>query len=189
MGNTGPGTKDVQLLSGGPDSEAGPGSPSIGLEWVVWTAAPRTSAHPPCGPGRPCWPPWWAPRAIAASGPIRARFQLHFYKVSQNGQVSPKYVHKACHSPCFHFRLQKSPLEILRFPFLRAFSPKELMTLFWPDLGFLVKMTKCRPYVHTCARRGRSIPPRCHASKLAPVTPLLIELSAGPHSLILPECA
>ena len=36
--------------------------------------------------------------------------------------------------------------------------------------GILVKMTKCRPYVHTCAcREGVADTPTVHASKLAPV--------------------
>ena len=71
----------------------------------------------------------WDPQN-AASWPITARFRSIYSKVSQNGQVSPKYVHKASHSPCFHFGLQKSPLEFLRFPVLRAFSHKELMGCF-----------------------------------------------------------
>ena len=97
----------------------------------------------------------------AASWPIRARFQLLFSKVSQNGIVSQKCINKACHSPYFQNRVQKSPLDILRFPFLSAFSHKELMGHFDPGSGLIVKMTKCRPYVHPpChARRGRQIPP------------------------------
>ena len=63
----------------------------------------------------------------AASGPIRARIHHISYKVSQNGQVSPEFDQKACHSPYLQNGLQISPLEILRFPFLLAFSCKELM--------------------------------------------------------------
>ena len=63
----------------------------------------------------------------AASWPITARFDVIFHKVSQNRVVSPESVQKASHSPCFQNRLQKSPLEILRFPFSLAFSHKELM--------------------------------------------------------------
>ena len=73
---------------------------------------------------------------------------------------------------------QKSPLEILRFPFSSAFSPKELMTHFRPDSDFLVKMTKCRLNVYTCTRKGRSIP-HVTTQQAATVVPLLIELSAG----------
>ena len=60
----------------------------------------------------------------------RARFQVISWKVSQNGQVSPRNVQKACHSPYSQNEAQKSPLEILRFLFLLAFSHKELMGLF-----------------------------------------------------------
>ena len=66
---------------------------------------------------------------IPASWPIKARFNLILLKVSQNGEVSPEYVQKACHSPCFQKLVQKSPLEFLRFPVLLAFSHKELMGL------------------------------------------------------------
>ena len=43
--------------------------------------------------------PGAGPSQIAASQPIGARFDLILLKVSQNGQVSPEYVEKACHSP------------------------------------------------------------------------------------------
>ena len=61
---------------------------------------------------------------------IWARIDLIFQKLSQNGQVSLEYVEKASHSPYIQNGLQNSPLEILRFPLLPAFSHKELMTLF-----------------------------------------------------------
>ena len=64
---------------------------------------------------------------IAASGPIRARFDDISWKLSQNHEVSPKYVEKACHSPYFQNELRMSPLGILRFLFSLAFSHKELM--------------------------------------------------------------
>ena len=57
----------------------------------------------------------------------KARFHSFYWKVSQNDEVSPKNVEKAYHSPYFQNRVQKSPLEILRFPFLPAFSCKELI--------------------------------------------------------------
>ena len=63
-----------------------------------------------------------------------------------------KSVDKACHTPCFQNGLEKSALEILRISFSPAFSHKELMTLFWADPDFLVKMTKCRRSAHRCAR-------------------------------------
>ena len=101
-----------------------------GLEWVV--SRSRTSAAP--GPPLPAVGPaslsGLAPRAIPASGPITARFHYILLKVSQNGGVSPLFVNKAYHSPCFQNAVQMSPLEILRFPILPAFSHKELMGVF-----------------------------------------------------------
>ena len=67
---------------------------------------------------------------LAALGPIRARFQSILSKVSQNSEVSPKYVKKAYHSPYFQNGSIKSPLDFLGFPFLPAFSHKELIGLF-----------------------------------------------------------
>ena len=97
-------------------------------EWMVWTAAPRPrTLHPPSGPGPAPAGHSLVQGPLPVSGPITARFDLIFHKVSQNGIVSPKMSHKACHSPCSQNRVQKSALEILRFPILRAFSHKELM--------------------------------------------------------------
>ena len=62
----------------------------------------------------------------------KARFHSYSCKVSQNGRVSPEFVEKACHSPHSQNGLQKSALEILRFPISAAFSHKELMGLFRP---------------------------------------------------------
>ena len=110
---------------------SGPGSPCRGLEW--WSQEPDVPVAPgdhPCGARSALRPSLSPPRANPASWPIRARIGSHLLKVSQNSKVSPKYVEKASRSPCFHFRAQKSPLEILRFPFSRAFSHKELMGLF-----------------------------------------------------------
>ena len=45
-----------------------------------------------------------------------ARFDLISWKLSQNRGVSSVFVEKACHSPYSQNRVQKSPLEILRFP-------------------------------------------------------------------------
>ena len=59
-----------------------------------------------------------------------ARFNVISLEVSQNGQVSPKKCQKASISPCFQNGLKKSPLGILRIPYLAAFSHKELMGRF-----------------------------------------------------------
>ena len=113
----------------------------------------------------PPGPPWCRTSQIAASWPKRARFQSYFYKVSQNGVVSTKSVEKAYHSPCFQNPVEKSPLEILRFPFSRSFSHKELMGHFDPSSEFIVKMTKCRQLcTPLCTRSGRQIPPRTPAA-------------------------
>ena len=80
-------------------------------------------AGPVGDPSPPCtWDPW-----NPASWPITATFDLILLKVSQNEQVSTKKCHKACHSPCFQNAVQKSALDFLGFPFVRAFSHKELM--------------------------------------------------------------
>ena len=111
------------------------------------------------GPRKPCkgWSGWYgvlgrtvggtapettlrarsAPAGLPVSGPSEcppraniARFQSILSKVSQNSEVSPKSVHKACHSPYFQNGSGNPPLEILGFPFPLAFSHKELLTLF-----------------------------------------------------------
>ena len=81
----------------------------------------------PSGPVSP-------PVGLPGAGPLecrlsanRARIEAISLKVSQNQEVSPKCVHKACHSPHFQNRVQKSALQILRFPFCSAFSHKELI--------------------------------------------------------------
>ena len=79
----------------------------------------RTLQVPPC-----TYPLECPPRANTA------RFKVIYCKVSQNGIVSPVFVNKACHSPHSQNGLRKSPLEILRNPFLAAFSHKELMVPF-----------------------------------------------------------
>ena len=88
----------------------------------------------PAGPVGSQDPPCTGTSQIAASWPIRARFHLIFYKVSQKAGVSPKYVEKACHSPCLQNGSQKSPLDFLGFPYSAAFSHKELSGHFDPYL-------------------------------------------------------
>ena len=164
MGNTDHPAPRVQLLEEGPrTAERAPEGPG-GLEWVVLGAgrpgpAPAIPAHPSpthhslrSGPG-PCRAlvGGWAPRSK------RARLRSYFYKVSQNDEVSPKYLEKACHAPYFQNGLKNSPLEIPGFPYLLAFSPKELMVLFWPRVEVYGQNDEVST-VCTCTRRGRTYP-------------------------------
>ena len=115
---------------------SGPRRPCRGRSgWYQgWTRDRRLDGllHPPLrGPVAP-WAPWCRTPRIAASWPIKARFHVISYKVSQNRQVSPKSVQKAYHSPCFQNEAKKSPLDFLRFPVFPAFSHKELMGRFDP---------------------------------------------------------
>ena len=128
-GNTG--TPSHLLEERSSTSEAGPVGPARAGVGGYWSSDARAVGTHPCGGpvglGLPALP---GSSQIAASWPITARIDLIYCKVSQNGQVSPKYSHKACHSPCSQNASQKSPLGILRFPVFAAFSPKELMVPF-----------------------------------------------------------
>ena len=86
-----------------PDSEAGPRKalqgPGVGWSGAADVRWAGRLQNPPYGPGRSLW-------ALPGSGPSecpprahRARINLILLKVSQNAEVSPKYVNKACHSP------------------------------------------------------------------------------------------
>ena len=133
---------------------------------------------PPCGPGRHP-----AGTSLGMTSECRltankARIHDILLKVSQNRNVSPKYVEKACHSPHIQNGLGKSPLEILGFPLSPAFSHKELLGHFDASRVFIVKMTKCRPSVHprdlrNMTRRGRSDTPTVAAASCS-WQPLLI---------------
>ena len=143
----------------------------------TWPAPPCT--HPPGPVGHLRCPPWCRPPLFAASWPIRARFQSFSLKVSQNREVSPKKCQKASHSPYLQNSSQKSPLDFLRFLFSSAFSPKELMGLFWPEVEVYCQNDEVSPVVHTYVPRSvRQIPPRTSGSKLPPGGPLLIWLGA-----------
>ena len=118
------------LESGGPDSEAGPGALQGRSGWSGVQRPPvQPQTHPP-GPVGPLQGPPWSGPSLPASWPIRATFHLFYCKVSQNDEVSTKFDEKACHSPYFQNGLGSSPLDFLRFPFLLAFSDKELMVPF-----------------------------------------------------------
>ena len=109
----------------------------------------------------------------------KARFHLIFYKVSQNGGVSPVYVEKACHSPCFQNGCQSSPLGILRFPFRLAFSHKELMGHIRPWARVNGQNDEVSPDVHTTVHaKGSPDTPTHHAASCL-CGALLIWLSAG----------
>ena len=102
-------------------SEAGPVSPCRGLEWVgVGPDVPagwgRLQDHPCGARSVPLAPPCPGPSECPLLA-NRARIDLILLNYGQNDEVSPKYVEKAYHSPCFQKPLVKSPLEIPRFPF------------------------------------------------------------------------
>ena len=129
--------------------------------------------------GHPWCPPWSSPantRLLAN----KARFDLIYTKVSQNAEVSPKYVEKAYVSPCFQNGPQKSPLDFLGFPYLTAFSRKELMGRFDPYLRLYGQNDEvspmCTPWY---TRSGRSDTPIDHGSKLPPVVDSSSDLGAG----------
>ena len=132
---------------------SGPRKPRRGWSgWYMERGRPGGRYVPPFGPGRSlAGPSLYIPRRCRLRANT-ARFKDILLKVSQNGGVSPEYVEKACHSPCAQNPVQKSPLEILRFPFRRAFSHKELMGHFDGHSGIIVKTTKCRQYVHPRVR-------------------------------------
>ena len=144
-------------------SGAGPVSPCKGLEWVgICCSAHCTSgttlrarsvlAGPPC-----------TSSSKPASWPIGARFEVISCKVSQNHEVSPKSVHKACHTPYSQNGLQKSPLGFLRIPYSLAFSHKELMVPFWAYLRLYGQNDEVST---ECTRAGRSDTPTVMRSKL-----------------------
>ena len=119
-----------------PDSGAGPGRPCRGREWVVRVDRPRRTVGAPV---RPCTHP---PGPVGACSPSLVQDLPPRAKGRDSGPILVKLVKTAkCHQkvtkrprlvPIFQNGLQKSPLEIPGFPFWPAFSPKELMGVFWP---------------------------------------------------------
>ena len=135
VGNTGVPVLPSTLLEEGPaDSEAGPEASRREAGVVVCRSrtpeAPGPPTPDPLGPPGPAPLSWAFSPGKPASGPIRARLRSKYKNVSQNDEVSPKSVEKASISPCFQNGLRISPLEILRFPYIAAFSHKELMVPF-----------------------------------------------------------
>ena len=110
-----------------PDSEAGPGSPAGAGVGGLGAGRTGTVMYHPAGPVGSPGPSLYMTSQKRPSTAIGTRIDLILLKVSQKDEVSPEYVQKACHSPYFQNDAQKSPLGFLRFPFLAAFSPKELM--------------------------------------------------------------
>ena len=117
-----------------PDSEAGPGGPLQGV-WSGWSGCSGrtvggTGYIPTLRARSVLWPSLGYTPLQCPPGTNMARIDLISHKVSQNQEVSPEMLEKACHSPYFQNWVQMSPLGFLGFPFSRAFSGKELMTLF-----------------------------------------------------------
>ena len=128
-----PGTQP-RARGGSHVQRSGPRRPCKGRSgWYMGAGRAAGPDHPSGPVGHLRCPPCLDPPLFQSNGRANlktARFQSIYYKVSQNGGVSPENLHKACHSPCFQNGLQMSPLGILRFPILVAFSHKELMGLF-----------------------------------------------------------
>ena len=87
-----------------------------------------------CPPPGPVLPTLWAlpgqDLANAASWPIRRDSAPFLRKLVKTAKCHPKSVERPVIVPIFQKGSRMSPLEILRFPFGRAFSHKELMGLF-----------------------------------------------------------
>ena len=161
------------MESGAPDSEAGPGSPCRGLEWVVWGAAPARSprTHPPGPVGSPAG-------SLPGSGPAPASWPIwrdlttfliklvKRTKCHRNVSIRPVIV------PNVQNGSRKSPLGFLRFPFLTAFSRKELMGRFDPHVRVYCQNDEVSPDVHDpdITRSERQIPPRSPTASCLLVT-------------------
>ena len=105
----------------------------VTLSRVPWWVIPEPCPHP--FGARSLLPrPWRGLPGTCLSSQQKERFHVISCKVSQNREVSPKYDEKACHAPYLQNGSQKSPLDFLGFPIWLAFSPKELMGLFWPEV-------------------------------------------------------
>ena len=127
-----PSHEDVPLLSEAQTAKRAPEAPTGG--WSGWSGCSAPGRPAPTLRARSC--PCWALPGASSSKPRllanKARFNNISWKLSQNGEVSPHFAEKACHSPYFQNRPQKSPLGILRFLISPAFSHKELMGHFYP---------------------------------------------------------
>ena len=113
---------------------SGPRNALQGMEWVV--PGSRTSLHAqvrtrtPDHPLRPQGPPGPASLSgvlLAGKGRDSGTFPGKLVKTTKCHQKSTK---RPAIVPIFQNGLQKSPLDFPRFPYLAAFSHKELMGLF-----------------------------------------------------------
>ena len=155
----------------GPGRPAGPGVGGWGAADVLGRRRGRLSGTTLRARSVPLAPPCPRYPQNAASGPIGARFHLISYKLSENGVVSPKSVEKACVSPYFQNGVQKSPLNILRFPFSLAFSHKELLVPFLTRRHVYCQNDEVSPgCTHHVTRERVVNTPTGHVSKLTPVT-------------------
>ena len=111
VGNTGYLPSQPALLGERyPRQRSGPRNPPCRGGWSGWSGIARANGGtgtvlvPPSGPGQPARGP---PCTRTLQGPTWARFDLLFLKLSQNQEVSPKSVNKACHSPYIQKRVRK----------------------------------------------------------------------------------
>ena len=85
--------------------------------------------------------------------PIRARFQSQYTKVSQNGKVSPKSSHEACHSP--YIKKEASKVTTLNFQISGIAQPsltRNKWSCFGREALLIVKTAKCHQNVHLMYR-------------------------------------
>ena len=103
----------------------------------------------PAGPVGPAsWPSLSFPLRMPPPG-HRGRDSTSFtVKLVKTTKCRSNITKRPVIVPIFKNGSRMSPLEIPGFPLLLAFSHKELMGLLDPRADFLVKMTKCRPFVH-----------------------------------------
>ena len=155
-------------------AERAPEASPAGGGWSGWSGAgtdpsacPCTSAQPPTHPAGPVGPPrpslvgGWAPRA---KGRHLSTFPGNLVKTAKchrNMCKRPVIV------PIFQNAVQKSPLGILRFTFLAAFSHKELMGHFRPRVILYCQNDEVSPGVHVSVIGVRD-------AKCAPDTPTVM---------------
>ena len=130
------------LLQGG-----GVGGTGDWARVLVYGGRGRLYPHPsgPVGPLQAL--PGIYPRN-AHLGPIRRDSTSFPRKLVKTAKCHRKVSKRPVIVPILQNGSEKSPLDFLRFPFITAFSHKELMGGFDPTSGLYVKMTKCRHCAH-----------------------------------------